>query len=54
MGKSEIHYGSHKKKEEKVGPECSICVLHVLNSLFPDLLATRIVEMLKVYITNHV
>ena len=44
MGKSEVHYGSHKK-EEKVRPECSICILYVLNSLFPDLLATRIVEI---------
>ena len=49
MGKSEVHYGSHKK-EEKVRPECSICILYVLNSLFPNLLATRIVEIEKVYI----
>ena len=44
MGKSEVHYGSHKK-EEKARPECSICILHVLNILFPNLLAMRIVEI---------
>ena len=44
MGKSEVHYGSYKK-EDTVRPECSICILYVLNSLFPDLLATRIVEI---------
>ena len=44
MGKSEVHYGSHKN-EEKVRPECSICILYVLNSLFPNVLATRIVEI---------
>ena len=38
------------KKEYKVRPECSICILHVLNFLFPDLFAKRIVEILKVYI----
>ena len=44
MEKSEDHYGSHKK-EEKVRPGCSICILHVLNSLFPDLFAKQIVEI---------
>ena len=44
MGKSEQHYGSHKKVE-KVRQECSISILHVLNSLFPDLFAKRIVEI---------
>ena len=58
-GKSEEHYGSHQK-EEKVRPECSICTLHVLNSLFPDLFVLdslfpdlfvkRIVEIKKKYI----
>ena len=33
------------KKGEKVGQECSICILHVLNSLSPDLFAKPIVEM---------
>ena len=35
----------HTKKEEKVRPECSIWIFHVLNSMFPDLLATQIVEI---------
>ena len=46
MGKSEVHYGSHKK-EEKVRPECSICILYVLNSLFPDVLARNLKSLYK-------
>ena len=42
------------KKEEKVRPGCYICILHVLNSLFPDLFAKRIIEILKsLYIKNQ-
>ena len=50
MGNSKEHYGSHKKKNR---PECNISILHVLNSLLPDLFAKRNCRNLKSKTKSH-